>query len=89
MKIKEGFLLKEVAGTHVIVPVGNVSFNSMITLNGTGLFICEKLMKGADENELLRDFLQEYEVSEEKAAADIKKFLESLKKAGLLEDDNQ
>lgn len=86
MKIKEGYLLKEVAGSHLIVPVGNVSFNSMITLNETGLLICKKLMEGTTKEEILSAFLSEYEVSEEKAKADIDAFLNTLLKAGLLDE---
>ena len=87
MKIKEGYLLKEVAGNHLIVPVGNISFNSMITLNETGVLICKMLIEGTTKEEILRAFLAEYEVSEEKAKADIDSFLQTLNKAGLLDEN--
>lgn len=86
MKLKEGYLLKEVAGNHLLVPVGNVSFNSMITLNTTGVLICKMLMEGTTKEAILRAFLEEYEVSEEKARADIEAFLETIKKAGILDE---
>ena len=43
MKIKSDFLLKKVADSYVVVPVGKatVSFNGMITLNETGAFLWE------------------------------------------------
>ena len=87
MKLKGKYLLKEVAGNHLLVPIGNVSFNSMITLNETGVLICKKLMEGTTENEILSAFLEEYDVSEEKAKADIQAFLETLKKAGILDEN--
>ena len=45
MKLKDGFLLKEIAGSWVVVPVGEqvVDFQMMITLNETGAFLWEKL----------------------------------------------
>ena len=45
MKIKEGFILRKVGGSNVIVPTGNETneFNGMITTNDTGAFIFEKL----------------------------------------------
>jgi hypothetical protein len=89
MKIKDGYLLKEVAGNHLIVPVGNVSFDSMITLNETGVLICKMLMEGTTKEKILNAFLAEYEVSEEKAKADIDSFLNTLTKAGLLDESEE
>ena len=89
MKIKDGYLLKEVAGNHLIVPVGNVSFNSMITLNETGVLIGKMLMEGTTKEKILNAFLAEYEVSEEKAKADIDSFLNTLTKAGLLDESEE
>ena len=41
IKIKEGFLLRKVAGDHVVVPVGEAGkvFHGMIRLNDTGAFL--------------------------------------------------
>ena len=43
IKIKEGFLLRKVAGDHVVVPVGEAGkvFHGMIRLNDTGAFLWE------------------------------------------------
>ena len=45
MKIKEGFLLRQVGGNYVIVPVGaqSVDFRCIITLNEVGAFLWQKL----------------------------------------------
>ena len=44
IKIKEGFLLRKVAGDHVVVPVGEAGkvFHGMIRLNDTGAFLWEQ-----------------------------------------------
>lgn len=86
MKIKEGFLLKEVADNYVVVPVGDVSFNGMLSLNETGFLIWKKLETGCEENDILKAFLAEYEVSEEKAKEDISTFIGKLREAGLLDE---
>ncbi len=86
MKLREGYLLKEVAGNHVIIPVGNISFNSMMTLNETGVLIWKCLEKGLTEDDILSAFLEEYNVEEEKARQDIAAFIERLKKANVLYD---
>ncbi len=84
MKIRDGYLLKEVAGNHVVVPVGNVSFDGMLTLNETALLIWKKLEQGCEEADLISAFLEEYDVTEERAKADISAFVEKLRKADIL-----
>ena len=87
MKIKEGFMLREVAGSYVVVPVGQASidFNGMMNLNETGAFLFEKLLKGCTEDELVEAMLSEYEVDEDLARSDIKVFVERVSEEGLLE----
>ena len=86
MKISEGFVLKNIAGTYVVVPVGEntVSFKAIITLNETGAFLWEHLQKECTEETLLESMLKEYNVEKEIAAADIKEFIQKLEKATLL-----
>ena len=87
MKLKDGYLLKEVAGTHVVVPVGNISFNGMLSLNETGVLIWKNLEKGCTKEELTASFLAEYDVSKEIAEKDISLFLEKLSRAGILDEE--
>ena len=87
MKIKEGFMLKEVAGTSVVVPVGkaSVDFNAMITLNESGAFLWKMLCDDVTEQQLIDALMGEYDVSADTASKDIEKFLENIRTAGLLE----
>lgn len=87
MKIKSGFLLREVAGNTVIVPVGEetVEFNGIITINETGRFIWDLLEKGIEKEELLKVFLAEYKVGEAEAKEDISAFLQTLLDNGIME----
>ena len=86
MKIKEGFILREVAGNYIVVAVGEAvkSFNGVINLNATGAFMWRLLEKGADEESIKSALLEEYDVSEEIAERDAKKFIAKLTEAGLL-----
>ncbi len=88
MKIKPGFMLREVAGKKIVVPVGKASieFNGMIHLNETGAFLWERLQTGATKESLLADILAEYDVDEETAKAGIDSFLKIAQDADLLED---
>ena len=87
MKIKEDFILRKVADSYVVVPVNDmtVDFNGIINLTETGAFLFEILQKGADKQELLDKLLSEYEVTSEKAEADIEVFIQKLKDADILE----
>ena len=87
MKIKDNFLLRKVADSYVVVPVGKMSldFNGIITLNETGAFLFELLQKGCEREDLIAKLLDEYEVSAGRASVDVDKFIEKVKDADVLE----
>lgn len=87
MKIKEGFVLREVAGSYVVVAVGKAvkTFNGIINLNDTGALLWKELEKGSDLNGLKSALLAEYDVDEKIAEIDTKKFLDKVTEAGLVE----
>ena len=68
MKIKEGFILRKVGGSNVIVPTGNETneFNGMITTNDTGAFIFEKLQSGMNSDEIVKTITEEFEIDSER-----------------------
>jgi hypothetical protein len=86
MKIEKEYILREIAGDYIIVPVraAALEFNGMITVNETGAFLWEKLREGTTKEELLHAMLEEYEVSEKEAEADIQEFLQMLQKNKIL-----
>jgi hypothetical protein len=88
MKVKEDYLLRNVAGSHIVVPVGegSLDFSGVITLNEVGAFLWEKLQSNTTEDELLSALLGEYDVDENTARADISEFISKLKGADLLAD---
>ena len=87
MKIKKDFILRKVADSYVVVPVGKLTldFNGIINLNETGAFLFGLLQEGAEKEDLLRKMLEEYDVTSEKAAADIDVFLKKAEEADVLE----
>lgn len=87
MKIKKNFILRKVADSYVVVPVGRqtLDFNGVINLNETGAFLFGLMQQGADRDELVDKMLAEYEVDRPKAEADIDKFIQSVKDADILE----
>lgn len=86
MKLKEGFLLRQVAGQTVVLPTGgDLDLNMMITLNDTGAFLWEKLAEETTEAALTAALLAEYDVDSETAGAAVSAFVEKLNEHGFLE----
>ena len=80
MKLKEGFILREVAGETIVIPSGDsLDLNMMISLNETGKVLWECLDKGAEETELVAALLAEYDVDEATAKTHVAAFVQKLK----------
>lgn len=88
MKVREDYIIRPVADTWAVVPVGEAAkaFNGMLTLNESGALLWNTLKKGASKEELVKALRAEYSVSEETASADTDEFLAKLKEAGALEE---
>ena len=89
MKIKKGFLLREMpGGTSVVVGVGENSekLKGYLTLNESGAFIWKILEKGATVDEIVSEILKEYDVEEGIVKADVTAVVSKLKEIGALDD---
>jgi len=86
MKRNEDFLLRDVAGSLVIVPVGAAvtAFPGMITLNATAAFLWELLEKEQTVDTLVAGLMDRYDVDEARAREDVVAFVERLKPTGAL-----
>lgn len=88
MKIKKGFLLKEIAGSFVVVPVGEdlVDFSLMITINETGAFLWNCLAEDKTDEQLVELLKSEYEgATDEQLASDVAEFVALLKENNIVE----
>ena len=87
MKLKENFILRQVADTWVVLPLGaeNLNFNGMLTLNETGALLWKALEQGGDREALADALTAEYTVDRNTALSDVDEFLEKLAKSGCLE----
>ena len=88
MKVKKDYVLRQVADTWVVLPLGGaaVDFSGMLTLNESGAMLWRVLEQGASREELVAALLDEYEVSRQQAMADVDAFLNKLLQAGCLEE---
>ena len=87
MKIKDGFILRNVAGNNVVVPIGQatIDFNGMISLNDTGAFIFEQMLNEITRDEVVQAVVNEYGIDEKLAQKDVDAFIEKIKGEDLFE----
>lgn len=87
MKIKDGFMLREIAGQWVVVPLGSrvVEFNSIMTLTESGAILWRMMEKGSGEDEMIKALLAEYDVDESVVREDVHAFVESVVDKGICE----
>ena len=87
MKIKEGFVIREIAGQSVVIALGAAakSYNGMIKLNDTAKLIWQGLEKGQDKQTIVDSILEEYEVDRDLVEKDFDTFINALKGANIIE----
>ncbi len=88
MKLKPGFVLRNVAGYNVVVPIGEAAldFNGMINLNESGAMLWSMLEKDVAEEDMVKALLEEYEITEEIARADVSAFIKKMREASLIDE---
>lgn len=88
MKIKPGFVLRNIVDEYVVMPAGeNVGkYNGTVILNELSAFIYGKLEQGIAYDDLLTAILDEYDVSADVAKSDLDELLEKFRGFGLLDE---
>ena len=86
MKVSGEFILRQLAGENLLVPVGSAAarFNGLITMNELGCFVFQTLQTEHTRAQLLDAVLAEYDVDEATADADLEAFLGQLREIGAL-----
>lgn len=87
MKLNENFILKTIAGTPVVVPVGEAvnQVKGMITLNGPAEVIWKCLEEGNEPDAILNTLKAKYDAPEELLRTDLETFLKKLEDLKILE----
>lgn len=88
MKIKEGFVTREIADTIVAVPTGELvnEFQGMIKLTNSSKFVWDLLQEDRSIEEIADKLAKKYNISIDKATEDIEKFVNNLKASNLIEE---
>ena len=86
MNIKRDFVLREIAGEFILVPVADsaLELNGLIMLNEVGRRIWELLPVCENVEALISTLLDEYEVDGETLRADVDEFMKKLQKLDII-----
>ncbi len=89
MRIKNGFVLRDVCGEHVIMGegVGALDFGKLLCLNDTAVWLWEKASEMGDftVDKLTEALCAEYDVDAERAKADVAAIVAEWQKVNVLE----
>jgi len=89
MRIRDGFVVRDVAGAAVALPIGErvIDFNGLLSLNSTGRVLWERLAVGCSESDLVESLTAGYRVTPEDAQQDVRAFIAVLREKKLITED--
>ncbi|HHZ06626.1 MAG TPA: PqqD family protein [Clostridiales bacterium] len=87
IKAKSGYLLREIAGESVIIPIGDniADFCGIISANTSAVFLWKMLVVGTTRDDMVKALENHFEISKDVAAADVYDFLQQLLNREMLE----
>lgn len=87
MKMKEGFVLRNVMDEYIVMPTGDniAKFDGAVVLNEVSAFIYKLLEAPMCRDDLLTAVLNEFDVDEATASADLDALLDQFADMGILE----
>lgn len=88
MKIKDGYILKKVAGENIVIATGEArfSFNGIITFNEVGAEVFNRLDGTRSEEQIADELSKLYNAPESVIKTDVKNLIVKMRKQGLIED---
>lgn len=86
MRIKKGFVLREVAGQIMVIATGEASkdFHGMIKLNASGKVIWLGLQEGLSQEQIAVRLQEQFDVDSEKALEDTQAFIKQMEEMEFL-----
>lgn len=87
MKLKGNFIHREIAGEHMLVPIGNENMNrnGLFVLTAVAARILELLPECETQTQIVDAIVNEYDVDRETAEADVAELIANLKELQLIE----
>jgi len=89
LKVKDGFVLRNVVDEYILMPVDDtiLQFDGAVLLNEVSAFIWNKMQTPVSKVDLLKSILDEFDVEENVAAKDLDSILETFAGFGIIEKD--
>ena len=84
MRLSDQFVIHDTGAEQIMVPVGSAAFSGMVRSNKTAAFIVDCLREETTEKAIIRKLLEKYDVSEERAGADVRAIVEKLRGIGAI-----
>ena len=88
MKIKEGFILREMCGENIVTAEGieNINFNKLISLNSSAAYLWENLIgKDFSVEDMAVLLVEQYDIDMELALKDSESLSKAWMEAGVTE----
>ena len=88
MKIRDGFVVREVAGTYLALATGELSkiYNGSITLNSSAKFIFDCFLNETTKEEVVNKMLENYSGLDKKTAEEaVDEFIKRLMEENLFD----
>ena len=88
MKLNKDIMLGNIDGKDFAIATGNLSksFNGIINNNPTADYIFTLLKTEQTEDSIVAAMLKKYDAPEEVVRADVREVIETIRKAGILEE---
>ena len=86
MKLKNGFVTRNVGNAQIMVATGGASFPGMVRSNPTAAFIVNCLQKETTQDAIVEAMLEKYDAPREVLEADVEKILGKLREIGALDE---
>lgn len=89
MKIKEEYILQNIADKWVVINTNgkSVNFNKILSLNSSGKFLWEQLEAGAEFDDLVNGLIEHFGIDKDLAQIDAEKFIRELKDLECVDDE--
>ena len=88
MKIKDGYILKDVAGAKIVIATGaqKFNFNGVMTFNSVGADVFNMLDGTNSVDDIVNKIAEDYGVSVERVATDVENLIKKMKEHNLLDE---
>ncbi len=88
MKIKDGFILKDVAGSKIVIAIGEqrFNFNGVITFNEVGADVFNMLDGNNSVEDIVAKISEDYNAPYEVVKTDVENLIEKMRKHNLIDE---